>query len=210
MPWVWIVDETRSLAEWRYAATVDEYLAGSVDAARIDCWAGAPPPLLICESRTFGGVLTRTLASEYLCPVTATNGQAGGFLHTNLAPLLRGNERRVLYVGDHDERGHMIEANTRRVLVRAAGRKLADGSWERIALTDDQVVAHGLEPIRKYDKVLRAYHDAVEVEALGQGEVTGIVRSALDGLLPEPLEAVQVREQEQRDAALAKLNGGGR
>ena len=31
--------------------------------------------------------------------MTATNGQVGGFLHTNLAPLLRGNERRVLYVG---------------------------------------------------------------------------------------------------------------
>jgi hypothetical protein len=41
-------------------------------------------------------------------------------------------------------------------------------------------------------------HEAVEVEALGQGTVVAIIRDALDDLLPEPLDRVQVREQEQR------------
>ncbi len=80
VPWDWIVDETRSLTQWAYRANVAEYVRSSVWAARIDCWAGEPPPLIICESRTFGGVLRRGLAGEYLCPVTSTNGQVGGFL----------------------------------------------------------------------------------------------------------------------------------
>jgi hypothetical protein len=47
--------------------------------------------------------------------------QVEGFLHTNVVPLLAGNERRVLYVGDLDLAGEDIEGNTERVLVREAG-----------------------------------------------------------------------------------------
>lgn len=57
VPWEWIVDETRSLTEWRYADTVAEYVSEAVEGARIGCWNGSPPPLIVCESRTFGGVL---------------------------------------------------------------------------------------------------------------------------------------------------------
>jgi len=199
------VDETRSLIEWEFAASVAGYLAHALDHARIDAWAGDPPPLIICESRTFGGVLKRTLAGEYLCPVTATNGQVGGFLHTNVAPVLAGNARRVLYIGDLDHQGRQIEENTRRVLVRETGER----EWQRIALTADQAEEHGLEPVAKED---RRYNPpqagwAIEVEALGQGVVTRLVRDALDALLPEPLGDVQDRLQVQRDEWKERLDG---
>jgi hypothetical protein len=196
-PWGWIVDETRSLIEWEYADTVADYLRAQVDQARIDCWNGEPPPLLLCESRTFGGVLRRGLAGEYLCPVAATNGQVGGFLHTNVVPILRGNERRVLYIGDLDLAGGQIEQNTRRVLVQAAG----DRDWLRVALTADQ--AEGLPTVEKVDRRYRPprLHRAIEVEALGQGVVTGIVREALDRLLLEPLARTLERERQQRAEA---------
>jgi hypothetical protein len=203
VPWWWIVDETRSLTACRYATTVAEYVAESVDEARIDLWAGEPPPLILCESRTFSGVMERTLAPDYLCPVAATNGQVGGFLHTNVAPLLTG-AREVIYIGDLDQRGHDIEANTRRVLEDEVGPII----WRRVALTEQQVRQYKLPVVTKQDK-LKGAHDAVEVEALGQGVVTGIVRAALDRLLPQPLEAVQVREQKQRQEVAALLDIGG-
>jgi hypothetical protein len=201
VPWSWIVDETRSLTAYRHAETVAEYLADTLDVARINCWGDEPPPLILCESRTFGGVLARTLAAEYLCPVTATNGQVGGFLHTNVVPLLEGNERRVLYVGDLDLAGDDIEANTRRVLVQAAGER----EWKRVALTAGQ--AHGLPRVEKTDRRFRPprVHEAVEVEALGQGVVTAIIRAEFDALLPEPLADVLVREEDERDEARAIL-----
>jgi hypothetical protein len=208
VPWAWIVDETRTLTAYRYADTVSEYVVDSLDAARIDCWDGEPPPLIVCESRTFGGVLARTLAAEYLCPVTATNGQVGGFLHTNVAPLLDGHERRVIYIGDLELAGGDIEGNTRRVLARATAR-VFDDRWARVALTEDQ--ARDLPRVQKTDRRFTCEggrsHEAVEVESLGQGVVTAIVRDALDGLLPKPLDRVLVRERREREHARTLLSG---
>ena len=50
-------------------------------------------------------------------------------------------------------------------------------------------------------------HEAVEVEALGQGVVTSVIRAALNSLLPEPLEDVQVRELVERAHVTALLAG---
>lgn len=202
VPWRWIVDETRQVTEYLYAETAAAYLAATVDRIRIDLWAGLPPPLILCESRTFGGILTRGLSREYLCAIAATNGQVGGFLHTNIVPLLD-PKRRVLYVGDLDLSGAQIEANTRRILEAEVGPL----NWERIALTEAQAV--GLPTRVKLDRryIPPQAHEAVEVEALGQSVVIGLVRDALDALLPEPLDEVLVREREQREAARKTLEG---
>jgi hypothetical protein len=78
--------------------------------------------------------------------------------------------------------------------------------WTRVALTEQQVKHYTLSVVQKYDGVLKQSFDAVEVEALGQGTVTGIVRAALDALLPEPLEDVQVREDEQKEEWRRRLS----
>jgi hypothetical protein len=96
VPWNWIIDETRDVTEPAFAETVADYLRERIDVARIDLWNGEPPPLIITESRATTGAL-RATAFDYLTPITATGGQAGGYLVTEVAPLLRGNERRVLW-----------------------------------------------------------------------------------------------------------------
>jgi hypothetical protein len=54
--------------------------------------------------------------------------------------------------------------------------------------------------IEKTDRRYRPprLHRAVEVEALGQGAVTALVRDALDALLPESLANVRRRERDER------------
>src|SRR5215472_11219205 len=79
VPWWWLLDETRDVSTWRYSASVYEYVAESVKLARIDCWGGELPPLIICEARATRGVLER-IAAEYLCPITATGGQSAGHI----------------------------------------------------------------------------------------------------------------------------------
>lgn len=203
IPWEWLVDETRAAHKWQYAATVADYLAEQVDRARIDPWAGEPPPLLLVESRSLAGVL-RTLAYNYVTPVAATNGQVGGFLHTDVAPLLSDGQR-VLYLGDFDWQGGQIEANTRKVLGWYARLE-----WERLALTAEQVNTYGLQPISKTDRRYRPprVHQAVETEALRQGVIVTIARDRLDALLPEPLDDVLVRERAERAAARQQLSDG--
>jgi hypothetical protein len=90
VPWSWIVDERRRVIAYTYADSVRGYLLDSLADTRLSPWVETLPPLILCESATFGGVLGRTVAQEFLCPVAATSGQAGGFLHLNLGPTPAG------------------------------------------------------------------------------------------------------------------------
>jgi len=203
VPWDWIVDETRELVSWRSAETVAEYMRDTIDRARINAWNGEPAPLIICEVRSTKGVLER-IAGDYLAPITATNGQCGGFLRTDVAPHLISNSRPVLYIGDHEVGGpaDSIEANTQRVLEDYCERPI---EWTRIALTQMQVDADSRLLKLVIDKTDRRFKPprhylAVECEAVGQVALEQMLRSALDARLPEPLESVLEREKQQRRA----------
>jgi hypothetical protein len=221
VPWSWIVDETRTMTSWRTAPTVAEYVARSVDRAALDRWGGHPAPLILCESRSLAGAL-HDLSSEYACPIAPTNGQAKGFLITEVAPRLRPMQR-VLYLGDWDHCGHQIEAATKRTLCEHAPvwdmshavqprrrQPWVPAQWERIALTTEQVDSvPGLrdlvisKPDRRYKPV--RYFDAVETEAFGQANIVAALRARLDQLMPEPLADVLERERRQRAEVAEQL-----
>jgi hypothetical protein len=119
-------------------------------------------PLIICEARATKGVLER-IAARY--------GQVGGFLHTDVVPLLEDNDRRVGYIGAHELRGpaDQIEANTKRVLQEITGRTFDDEIWQRIALTEQQVDADPRLLDLKITKTDKRYkpskcYEAVECE----------------------------------------------
>jgi len=198
VPWEWIVDEGRTLVEFGYAPSVAQYLRDRVGQARIDAWAGQPPPLVICESRSLAGVLRSTVA-EYLCPIVATAGQSSGsLLAVEVAPLLSFDlSRPVLYLGDYDPQGDDIEASTRKRLEEHVDGQLV---WQRLALTAQQVEKFGLTPIEKTDHRFRPPrpYEAVETEALRQDVIVELLRERLDELLSQPLDDVRVREREQR------------
>ena len=212
IPWDWIEDETRSLNNWQYSDNVLDYLRDTISSARIDLWQGEEPPFIISESRATMGVL-RNLAYQYLVPITATNGQCGGFIVTDIVPLLKGN-RRVRYVGDFELRGpaDQIEQNTKRYIEEHTSRVFGD-RWMKIALTEQQVKANKrLErlSITKLDKRYRPAkeYEAIECEALGQGVLVRIIRRHLDNLLPEPLDVVREREKRQRASMRRVLRRG--
>jgi hypothetical protein len=211
VPWSWITDESRDVTTWRYAGSVYEYVAESASRARIDCWGGQLPPLIICEARATRGVLER-ITSEYLCRITATGGQSGGFLVNEIVPLLAGNDRKVLYIGDCEKRGpgDQIEANTRRYIEEHTGRIFTPETWIKVALTPAQVARSprlrrlAIDKLDHRYRPPRLYH-AIECEAVGQAALERMLRKVLDAMLPEPLANVQVREERQRRAMLAAL-----
>ena len=200
VPWDDIVDETRDVFDYTGSATVAADLARYLDAAVLDPWHGQVP-FILTESRSLAGVL-RAQCSDYRCRIASTNGQTGGFLHTRVAPSLNEGDR-IGYLGDFDLAGNDIEANTRRVLESLVGEL----DWQRLALTRKQVEEYDLPVISKTDKRFKnggGVHEAVETEALSQALIVDIVRDWLDDLLPQPLEAVLVRERRQR-ARLRRL-----
>jgi hypothetical protein len=193
VPWNWIVDETRNLDDYTGYASIKDGVLSKLPYIVIDPWRRAP--LILTESRSLAGVL-REIVSDYRCRIASTNGQCGGFLRTDVAPTLISGDV-VLYFGDFDWSGGLIENNTQRVLEQVIGGLL---DWERVALTEDQVNEHNLPKIIKRDRRYKdgKPHDAVETEALRQTVLMDILRRRLDELIPEPLTRVQERERRQR------------
>jgi len=200
IPWEWIVDETRSLDQPFVDKSIAAWLLRAMKQARIDPWAGNAP-LILTESRSLAGVL-RTLTRNYAVPIAPTNGQCGGFLHTEVAPSMHPGQR-VLYLGDLDYSGNQIEANTRHVLEREVGKI----RWERLALTQEQAQKYRLPEIMKPDRRFRPAKmmPAIETEALRQEIIVEIVRARLQALLPQPIERVLEREKRQRKVLMPDL-----
>jgi hypothetical protein len=161
VPWDWIVDETRSIDSFLGSPTLRQWLLDTLPLARRDPW-NRESPIILTESRSLAGVL-RGLCQQYAVQIASTNGQCGGFLRTDIAPILRPSHR-VFYLGDYDLSGNSIEQNARRVLVRLAGEL----QWERLALTQAQVEEYSLPTLVKHDRRFKdgGTHEAVETEAL--------------------------------------------
>jgi hypothetical protein len=192
VPWEAIVDETRSVNVWRVAPTVRKWLLGVIGHARLDPWGG-DPPFVLTEARSVAGVLRRH-AETHAVPIAATNGWVGGFLRTDIAPLLH-RDQVVLYFGDLNLSGQQIEANTRKVLEHAVGPL----RWTRLALTDQQVRRYRLPKISKFDGRYKPPRpmESVETEALSQRVLENIFVQELDRRLPT-FQRVLDRERRQR------------
>jgi hypothetical protein len=202
VPWEFIVDETRHFNNYTGYSDIRSAVETVLEQIHLDPWDGEAPTVIV-ESRSLAGTL-RNLARHYAVCLTATNGQVGGFLHTDVGPALSPGAT-CLYMGDYDLAGADIEANTRRVLEQIVGGEL---NWERIALTEAQVKKYKLQPIIKNDRRFkgeRGKHRAVETEALSQKLIVKLLRQRLEALLPEPLDNVLEREARQRRAVLRLL-----
>jgi hypothetical protein len=209
--WDSIADTERSVDVTPHWTNMRAFLNDALDSFRLNPFEPDEPPLILTESRGNAEVLSR-VASQYCCPIAGVKGFVAGFLRTKIAPLFKGNEREVLYLGDYDRSGFDIENNARKTLQNAVGRVIA---WKRIALTQTQIDAGKMEPIWKVDKRDGQGHDAWECEALGQNVVVSIVRKALAAQLRRyptataargrTLESVLEREQQLIDEARLKI-----
>ncbi len=151
VPWSSITDETRSLEDYTgYATSVNDGMLAHLPYVNLDLGATVPA-MILTESRSLAGTL-RSVVQEYRARIASINGQCGGFLHTDIVPMMEPGDH-VLYLGDWDWAGTQIEANTRRVLEREVGGL----QWERLALTEQQVIDYDLPRIIKRD---RRYLDA--------------------------------------------------
>jgi hypothetical protein len=206
VPWEWVSDETRSVERAHLAGSVRQWLLDVLGQARTSPWDGQHRPVIITESRGVRAAL-RATAGRYGAVITSTNGQVGGFLHTDVLPLLAPSCP-VAYFGDHNPAGSAIEANTRRVLERGTAGELG---WQRLAVTPRQAEQAALPPKPGTDRRYadRRPHLSYEAEAIGQAGLNRLLTAWLDEQLPEPLDDVLAREQAEREQLRALLNGDG-
>lgn len=86
IPWDWITDETRSLSDYTGYPSIKQGVLAQLPYITLDPWGGRAP-MVLTESRSLSGVLDK-LARRTCTKLAATNGQCGGFLHTDIAPRL--------------------------------------------------------------------------------------------------------------------------
>jgi hypothetical protein len=84
VPWDWIVDETRSLDDYTGSSSIKQGMLDVLPGITLDPWRRRAP-MVLTESRSLAGVL-RSPVANYAARVSATNGQCGGHLRTEIAP----------------------------------------------------------------------------------------------------------------------------
>lgn len=191
--WTAIEDRTRHIADFRGdGTTIADGVANLLDTITIDPWSDVQP-CIVAESESVAGVLDR-LATDYRVPIVPTRGQSNGFLRTVVAHQLGDRPVVVCYLGDADKAGADIEANTRRVL----GEVLVVKEWRRVALTWEQVEAHGLPTLQRTDRRSGRAYDVCEIEALPQRVLMDDVAAYIEDFLEVDLDHVHERERAQR------------
>jgi hypothetical protein len=115
VPWEWIVDRTRHIANHLGWSSVLEATRAVAERARLDPWRGRAP-LLVVESESLAGLL-EPLAEHYRIVLVPVRGQAGGARR-----LPRGDVDVVLHVERPSGRARRGRREARRDPVTAPGR----------------------------------------------------------------------------------------
>lgn len=204
----WITDMSRRGYFTRTYRSAAEFLRSVTGLYRGDLWQYSDHYCEVwCESRSIAGVIEddrRELAVD-LYP-------AGGFSSLTLAFQSAqsinweygnngGKPVTVLYIGDYDPAGVLIDVAIEREL-RTHLLPEIELTFKRIAITPEQIEEYGLPTKPRKESDRRALHiaETVEAEAMPAGVLRAILREHIEALLPEgALEVAKVAEESERE-----------
>jgi len=205
IPWLWIVDETRSLEKSATWDNPDEYISSLQRAYRREFWNQQPRRCLVAsEKGTVRGVLAPVL-DKYGVGFRVMHGFTSATSAYDIAQDYDGRDLIVFYVGDYDPSGmNMSEADLPARLKDYGGHHI---EVRRIALKREQVT--GLLSFPASDKrddprykwfVTNYGHDCWELDAMDPNDLRNCVEAAIKELI-EPVawarcELVNAAEKE--------------
>ena len=217
VPYHWIADMSR---QGYFTNTFDDaadFLRSMAGHYRADLWRDAEYRCEVwAESRSIASVLLRD-CKELAVDLYPCGGFSSlSFVH---AAAQQHNSRAdtrplvVLYVGDYDPAGVLIDQSLEREL-REHLRPDIELDFRRIAINEEQVVEFDLptKPRKEGDKRSQQVAYTVEAEALPAANLRAILRVNVEILLPEhALEVAKVAEGSEREhiARMADLYSEG-
>lgn len=202
----WISDATRRGYHVSTFTNAGDFIQRMSGLYRAQLWTRDLPHVEVwVESRSLAGVLQDTCeelaVSLYPC---------GGFASATLAyeaaediNQLRRDRAVVLYVGDYDPAGVIIDEALEAELRRHLETPL---ELIRLAVNEDQIAEFDLptKPRKQSDTRRPDVRETVEAEALPAATMRAIVREAVEAYLPEgALEAVKMAEESEREGLRA-------
>ena len=205
MPYGWIADLSRRGYFVDTFRDAGDFLRRMRGLYRADLWREADYRCEVwAESRSIASVL-RDDCEELAVDLYPCGGFSSlSFVHEAAQQHNRSADRRplvVFYIGDYDPAGVLIDQALRREL-RAHLRPDIALHFERLGINPEQVERFGLpgKPRNPRDKRSPQVLATVEAEAMPANVLRGIVRAAIEALLPAgALAAAKAAERSERE-----------
>jgi hypothetical protein len=204
VPYGWITDATRRGYHVNTFNGAADFIARMHGLYRSDLWASADHFVEVwCESRSIAGVIEddcRELAvSLYPC---------GGFASISLVYSAAeqindthdGKPVEVVYVGDYDDDGVLIDQTLERELREHLDPAIAL-TFHRIAITLEQIAEYDLptKPRKAGDRRAQQVEATVEAEAMPAHILRELLRDKVESFLPpRALAVAKVAEKSER------------
>lgn len=187
VPYAWVVDSGRFGYHQDTFTSVGDFLISMRFNYRVDPWACAACRVEVwVESRSLAGVL-EGLCEELCVSLSPTAGfSSATFVEASarrIVEALDGRRLVVLYVGDYDPAGVLIDEALEREMRRHLD---ADFEFRRLGITPEQIARYSLpgKPRKKGEKRAQHVLETVEAEAMPSHVMRDLVRKAVLGYLP--------------------------
>jgi hypothetical protein len=212
IPYGWIVDATRRGYHTTTYRSAAEFIEATHGLYRGDLWQQSDYYCEVwVESRSIAGTILKD-CKELAVSLYPAGGCTSLTLPYEAATEI--NEKTefaldedgvrkevvIIYIGDYDPAGVLIDRDIKSKLREHLDPTL-DLNFRRIAITEEQIEKYDLPAKPRNPKEKRAPHITVtvEAEAMPAHILRGILRSEIEGLLPEgALEVAKVAEREER------------
>lgn len=205
IPYDWITDATRRGYFVNTYRNASDFLDQVKGLYRADLWAGCSTYVEVwAESRSIAGVI------QELCEELAVSlYPSGGFTSATLAyqaaeninAVAGGREVQILYIGDYDQSGVLIDRSIESEL-RTHLEPWIDMTFDRIAINADQIELYDLptKPRKETDRRSPEVMHTVEAEAMPANVLRALLRDRIESLLPpNALQVAKVAEESERE-----------
>lgn len=204
IPYDWIADMSRRGYFVNTYDGADDFLRRMGHLYRADLWRDSDYRCEVwAESRSIASVILND-CQELAVDLFPCGGFSSlSFVHEAAQQHNLSNDDRpliVLYVGDYDPAGVLIDQSLEREL-REHLRPSIDMDFRRIAINEEQVEDYDLPTKPRKDGDKRSQHLAytVEAEAMPARDLRALLRMHVETLLPEnALHVAKVAEQSER------------
>ena len=206
VPYGWITDATRRGYHVATYSNASDFIQRVKGLYRGDLWRHADHYCEVwCESRSIAGVI------EGVCEELAVSlYPAGGFTSLSLAYQAAehinaatgdGIPAEILYVGDYDPAGILIEQSIEAELRQHLDPDV-DLTFHRVGITKEQIEEYDLptKPRNKNEKRLLDIERTVEAEAMPARILRDLLRDEIENFLPaDALRVTKAAEESERD-----------
>ena len=211
VPYHWIVDETRRGEYWPEYTSPSEPIHDISRRYQQSIWTDEKQIQVWCESRSIAGVI-RDTCREWQTPLYAAGGFSSiSFVYEAAGDACIAEELVVLYVGDFDPAGLLIDRSIKEEFVEQG----VYPDFRRIAINNEQIDKYNLpeKPRKRGERRMTGVQSTVEAEAMPVELLNSLLVTAIQEHLDDDrveearLETVEIQQKLGHLASYIEKNG---